>query len=383
MRAKGSPPRIALVFDDELERRRFADHIGPGVQVYHLPGGDELVRLAAARAVDVAVAGVLNRNDHFLPSALRELSTIAPDVAIVGVFEPSQPSLDEAVAMARELPAIGFVRRPGGRFDYLARRRVPGSPPVTFTPTLLDCMDRLPLFGAARRFALLQALHPSCASSIPEQARELGLSRRNLERWFQGPDLCSAGCFQSVCGAAEAAYLRLILGLREREIAPVVGILTRDGVENPQAVPRTIRSALRVGLEELRAGGVPALLAAVEASLRTPRDPVRTPAQWEPDTRYVPQQGVLAVPIEDRLVLMDSERGVKYPLDSLGADAWPLLTRGASFAELLAELASGRREPAAAVRARLITWLGELLVLRLIRRERGNLKAANGDWDPD
>jgi hypothetical protein len=383
MRAKGSPPRIALVFDDERERRRFADHLGPDARVYLVPGGDELVRLAAARAVDVAVAGVLNRNDHFLPSALRGLNSIAPEVAIVGVFEPSPPSLDEAVALARELPAIGFVRRPGARFDYLARRRVPEGPAATFTPTLLDCMDRLPLFGAARRFALLQALHPSCASSIPEQARELGLSRRNLERWFQGPDLCSAGCFQSVCGAGEAAYLRLALGLPDREIAPVVGIFTRDGVENPQAVPRTIRNALRLGLDELRAGGVPALVAAVDAALRTPRDPVRTPAQWEPGTRYVPQPGVLAVPVEDRLVLMDSERGVEYPLDSLGADAWPLLTRGASFAELVAELAAGRREAAAAVRGRLIVLLGELLVLRLIRREHGNLKAANGDWDPD
>jgi hypothetical protein len=383
MRAKGFPPRIALVFDDELEGRRFADHLGPGARVYHVSGGDELVKLAAAGAVDVAVAGVLNRTDDFLPSALRELSAIAPEVAIVGVFEPSQPSLDEAVAMARELPAIGFVRRPGARFDYLARRQVPGSPAATFTPTLLDCLDRLPLFGAARRFALLQALHPSCASSIPEQARELGLSRRNLERWFQGPDLCSAGCFQSVCGAGEAAYLRLVLGLPDREIAPVVGILTRDGVENPQAVPRTIRNALRLGLDELRARGVPALLAAVEAALRTSRDPVRTPAQWEPETRYVPQPGVLAVPIEDRLVLMDATRGVEYPLDALGMDLWPRVTRGASFAELVAELATARREPVSAVRARLIAWLGELLVLRLIRRERGDLKAANGDWDPD
>jgi hypothetical protein len=379
MRAKGSPPRIALVFDDELERRRFAQHLGPGARVYHVPGGYELVKLAAAGALDVAVAGVLNRTDEFLPSALSELSVIAPDVAIVGVFEPSQPSLDEAVDLARELPAIGFVRRPSARFDYLTRRRVPGGPPVTFTPALLDCMDRLPLFGAARRFALLQALHPSCATSIPEQARELGLSRRNLERWFQGPDLCSAGCFQSVCGAGEAAYLRLVLGLPDREIAPVVGILTRDGVENPQAVPRTIRNALRLGLEELRAGGVPALVEAVDAALRTPRDPVRTPAQWEPGTRYVPQPGVLAVPIEGRLVLMHPNRGIEYPLDSLGMDAWPRVTRGAPFAELVAELAVARREPTSLVRARLIAWLGELLVLRLIRREPGDLRAANGD----
>jgi hypothetical protein len=57
MRAKGSPLRIALVFDDELERRSFAEHLAPGARVYHLLGGDELVRLAAARAVDVAVAG--------------------------------------------------------------------------------------------------------------------------------------------------------------------------------------------------------------------------------------------------------------------------------------------------------------------------------------
>jgi hypothetical protein len=378
MRAMGSSPRIALVFDDEPQRRRFAEHVGPRTRVYQVQGGGELVKLAAARALDVAVVGVLHRSDQFLPSALRELSTVAPEVSIVGVFESSRPSLDEAADLARELPAIGFVRGPGARFDYLARRRAPGSPTPTFTSMLLNRMDRLPLFGPARPFAVLQALHPSCASSIPEQARELGLSRRNLERWFQGPDLCSAACFQSACGAAEAAYLRLVCGLPEREIAPVVGILTRDGVGNPQAVPRTIRSALRLGLDDLRAGGIPALIEAVEAALRTSRNPVRTPAQWGPDTRYLPHAGVLTVPIEDCLVLMDPARGVEYPLDEFGMDAWPMVMRGAPFAEIVAELAAVRREPPHTVRPRLIAWLGELLVLRLIRRDRGKARAANG-----
>ena len=378
MRAMGSSPRIALVFDDELQRRHFAEHIGPGARLYHVPGGDELVKLAAAGAIDVAVVGVLNRADQFLPSALRELRTVAPQVAIVGVFESSRPSLDEAADMAREIPAMGFVRYPGARFDYLARRRVPGSPAPTFTPMLFDCMDRLPLFGPAQPFAVLQALHPSCASSIPEQARELGLSRRNLERWFQGPDLCSASCFQSACGAAEAAYLRLVCKLPEREIAPVVGILSRDGVENPQAVPRTVRSALRLGLDELRAGGIRGLVEVVEAALRTSRDPVKTPAQWGPDTRFLPQSGVLTVPVEERIVLMDPARGVEYPLDAFATDAWPMVMRGARFGEIVAELTAMRRQPTHAVRARLIAWLGELLVLRLIRRDRGNAEAANG-----
>jgi hypothetical protein len=80
---------------------------------------------------------------------------------------------------------------------------------------------------------------------------------------------------------------------------------------------------------------------------------------------------------------MDATRGVEYPLDALGMDLWPRVTSGASFAELVAELATARRKPVSAVRGRLIAWLGELLVLRLIRRERGDLKAANGDWDPD
>jgi hypothetical protein len=379
MRPMGSFPRIALVFDDELQRRRFAEHVGSRARVHHVPAGEGLVELAAAGALDVAVAGVLNRTDQFLPSALRALSEVAPGVAIVGVFEPSEPSLDEAVDLARELPAIGFVRRPGARFDYLARRRPRGSPAATFTPALLDCMDRLPLFGPARSFARLQALHPSCAASLPEQARELGLSRRNLERWFQGPDLCSAGRLQTICGAGEAAYLRLACGLPDRAIAPIVGILTRDGVENPQAVPRTIRNALRLGLEELRGAGVAALPEAVETALRAPRDPVRMPAQWAPDTHYLPQPGVLAVPIEDRLVLVDAARGMEYPLDGFGMDAWPMVADGAEFAEIVAELAATRGESAHTVRARLITWLGELLVLGLIRRERGDARAANGE----
>jgi hypothetical protein len=220
-------------------------------------------------------------------------------------------------------------------------------------------------------------LHPSCSCNIPHYARELGVSRRNLERWFQGPDLCSANCFQSVCGAAEAAYLRLVCRLPDREIAPVVGVLTRDRLENPQAVPRTVRSALRVGLDELREGGTRALLRAVEAALRTPRDPLRVPAQWGPDARYVPQPGVLTVPVEDRVVLMDPARGVEFRLDAFAVDAWSMVMRGAPFAEIVAELAALRREPAHSVRAALIAWLGELLVLGLIRRDRGNAEAAN------
>ncbi|MGH7527509.1 MAG: PqqD family protein, partial [Gemmatimonadales bacterium] len=91
-----------------------------------------------------------------------------------------------------------------------------------------------------------------------------------------------------------------------------------------------------------------------------------------------PQPGVLAVPVEHRLVLMDPASGVQYPLDSFGMEAWRLLVQGAPFARITAELASARREPSHAVRARLISWLGELLVLRLIRRERGDAETANG-----
>jgi hypothetical protein len=371
----GSPPRIALLFDDEPQRRLFAEHVRPGTQVYHVPGGDDLLKLAAASHLDVAVVGVLNRTDPLLPSALRALSAQAPQIAIVGVFESSRPSLDEAADLARELPDIGFVRRPGARFNYLARRRAPGSSAPTFTATLLDCMDRLPLFGPAQRFARLQALHPSCMPSIPDEARELGLSRRNLERWFQGPDLCSAGCFQSVLAAGEAAYLRLVRGMPERDIASVVEVLTREGVINPMAVPRIIRSALRLGLEDLRARGVPAIVQAVDAALRASRDPTRIPAQWEPDTRFTVQPGILPVPREGHLVLMDPSRALEHILDRFGEEAWPLVAQGAPLAKITADLASLRREPPHAVRTRLISWLGELLVLGFIRREPGRAKA--------
>lgn len=379
MRVSGSAPRVALVFDDESQRRRFAERVSAGTRVDHVRGGDELVRLAAAGAVDVVVVGVLNRSDYFLSAALGALGTVAPEVTVVGVFEGTAPSLDEAVALARALPAMVFVRGPGARFDHLARHRTPGSPAATSTGMLLDCLDRLPLFGPALPFARLQALHPSGSASIPEQARELGLSRRSLERWFQGPDLASAAGFQSVCGAAEAAYLRVVLGLPERDIAPVVGVLTRDGVENPQAVPRTIRNALRLGLDELRTGGMPVLRAAVDRALRSSRDPVRKPAQWMPDARYVARRGVLAVPAEDRLVLVDAAHGVEYSLDAFGMDAWPLVMRGATFAEIMAALVAARGGPAQAIRARLVAWLGELLVMRLVRRQRGDVRAGNGE----
>jgi len=370
-----SPSRIAIVIDDERQRRRFVAPLGPAVRIHEVSGGDELKKLAAAGAVDVIIAGVLNRHDEFLPSALRDLSRTAPDLGMIGIFEPSRPSLDEAADLAREIPAMGFVSRPGSRFEHLLHTRPPRGTAPTFTSALVDVLDHLPLYGAAQSFALLQALHPSLAHGIPEQARELGMSRRNLERWFQGPDICSAGCFQSVCAAGEAAYLRLVREMPEREIAPVVEILTLEGLANPIGVSRTIRTALRSGLEELRAGGVPALVEAVNAALRTSRDPTRIPAQWGPATRYAPEAGVLTVPVGDRTVLMDTARGIEHPLDPFGLDAWPLVLDGAPFAKLTLELASARHEPPHLVRARLISWLGQLLELRLIRREPGSVEA--------
>ena len=373
------PLRVAIVFDDHAQQRRFGEQFGAGARVYYLPGGDELLKLAVAGDIDAAVVGVLNRADDFLPAALQALSRVTPDVAAVGVFEPSLPSLDEAAELARDIPTLAFVRRPGERLNYLIRRRPPAGTAPTVTSKLLDCMARLPLYGAARSFALLQALHPSSRPGISDQAQELGLSRRSLERWFQGPDLCSAACFQSVCAAAEAAYLRLVCELSDREIAPVVDIFTREGLENPQAVPRMIRSALRAGLDELRRGGIPVLLEAVDAALRSSNDQGSVPAQWGAETRFVPQPGVLAVPVEDRLVLMDVSRGLEHPLDSLGMDVWPLVMRGATLAEMVAELARFRREPIHAVRTGLIARLGKLLVLGLIRRERPDVRAANGE----
>jgi hypothetical protein len=370
-----SSSRIVMVIDDDLQRRRFGAELGPRARVREAAGGDELWSLAAAGAVDIIVAGVLHRNDEHLPAVLRKIGLSAPAIVLVGVFEPTRPSLDEAADLAREIPTIGFACRPGSRFEHLLHRRPPGGPPPTFTRALIDCIDRLPLYGAARGFARLQALHPSLAYSIPELARELGVSRRNLERWFQGPDICSARCFQSVCAAAEAAYLRLVRGLPEREIASVVEMLTREGAANPLGVSRAIRTTLRLGLEELRAGGTAALLEAVNVALRTSRDPTQVPGQWGSDTRFAAEPGVLAVPVEDRFILKDLARGVECKLDQFGLDAWPLLVRGAPLAKLTLELAYTRRESPHVVRARLISWLGELLVLRLIRREPVNAEA--------
>ena len=379
MRALEPALRVALVFDDERDRRRFVDHLGPQRRVYQIPGGDELLQLGMAGAIDVAVCGVINRTDPLLPSALHHLSLAAPQIAVIGVFEPSPPSLEEAVELLREIPSMSFVSRPGGRFDYLARRIRAGAPARTFSSWLLQSIERVPVGGPAFPFAILQALHPSCAANIPEQARALGLSRRNLERWFQGPDLCSAGCFQSVCGAAEAAYLRLILELPAREVALAVGILTREGVENPQAVPRTIRNALRVGLEELREAGVQGVLDAAEVALRSSRDPARAPVQWEPGMRFVAERDVIAVPADDKVLLVSPGADREYRLDPFGHRAWEALLGGVTFGELVVTLAAQRSDPLPSVRARLIVLLGELLVRRFVRRERGHLKAANGD----
>ena len=109
MQAMGSFPRIAIVIDDELQRRRFVEHVEAKGRVSHVADGNELLRLAAEGGVDVAVVGVLNQGDDFLSTALVALSRTLPEVAIVGVFEPSAPSLDEAADLARQIPAMGFV----------------------------------------------------------------------------------------------------------------------------------------------------------------------------------------------------------------------------------------------------------------------------------
>src|SRR5438093_639754 len=95
----------------------------------------------------------------------------------------------------------------------------------------VDCLSdgadlrRLAVAGVGYDFSLLQALRPSLAFDIPEQAAWLGAGRRQLERWFQGPDVCSARRLQSLCAAGEAMYLRLEHGTRDREIAGVIGLL--------------------------------------------------------------------------------------------------------------------------------------------------------------
>jgi hypothetical protein len=77
----------------------------------------------------------------------------------------------------------------------------------------------------------------------------------------------------------------------------------------------------------------------------------------------------------DRTILLDPSRSIEHPLDTFGMDAWPLLLEGLSFSQLILELASRRREPPHRVRSRLVSWLGELLVQQLIRREPGSAEA--------
>jgi hypothetical protein len=67
---------------------------------------------------------------------------------------------------------------------------------------------------------------------------------------------------------------------------------------------------------------------------------------------------------------------LEYPLDDFGADAWDLIGKGATFNELTADLASRRQEARYHIRGRLREWLGELLVLGLVRRGQGDTGAA-------
>jgi hypothetical protein len=369
--------RIAISLDDEVLRQQFADRLGREHEVWSPRGGDELRRLALTRGLDVAVIGVLS-DDLFWPHTLRALAAGVPALTLIGVVEPVRPSLDEAAVLAREIPGIGFVSRPDARFDHLVRRRLPSDQPPTYAQSLLEAVHSLPLAGVGRDFALLQALRPSLAFDIPEQAAALGASRRKLERWFQGPDVCSARRLQSVCAAAEAMYLRLVHQTPEREIAGVIGLLSSDGVPNPIGVAREIRAVFGGSRDLIREGGTAALAEAVHAELRRGHNPVRRPVRWDPGTRYWPGERVLAVRQDGLLMLVDPTRQVEQPLDGFGEEAWELMLRGATFAKLVVELAARRQETRNRTRIRLKAWLGDLLVLGLIRRDQPSASAAEG-----
>lgn len=373
--------RIAIGLDDELPRRLFAERLGRAHAVYFPGGSAELRKLAVAHGLDLAVVGVLNRHDPFWSGALRELAAAAPAVALIGVIEPLRPSLHEAAELAAEVRGMGFVLRPDLRFDRLARRRGPEGALPTFSRELFECVRSLPVADVGRDFALLQALVPSLASGIPDQAAFLGAGRRKLERWFQGPDICSARRLQSICAAAEAMYLRLVHHARDREIAGAIGLLTRDGAPNPIGVAREIRAVFGDDREAIREGGAEALADVVYRELRRARHRGHAPARWEPSVRYRPAEGVLAMPIEGRVRLADLQRGMEHPLDEFGAEAWELMGAGSAFDDLARELASRRGEGPARTRNRLKEWLGRLLVLGLVRRGaggEGDTNAAEG-----
>jgi hypothetical protein len=369
--------RVAISLDDELGPRLYAERLGRGHQVQFPSTGVGLHRLAANGALDVAVVGVLS-DDALWPQVLEDLAEAAPALAIVAVLDTSRPSIDEAAELARGVPRVGFVSRPDSRFDYLARRRTPSDRAPTFAAGLLDAVDTLPLAGVGRDFARLQALRPSLAFDIPEQAAAFGAGRRKLERWFQGPDICSARRLQSVCAASEAMYLRIAHHASERDTASAIALLTRDGAPNPIGVGREIRAAFGEGRDTIREGGIGALAEAVSAELRRARVAERLPARWEGATRYWPAKGVLAGRRDDRVVLVDPAREVERALDEFCADAWALLERGSTFAELAAELATLRGEAKHHTRARLKECLGALLVLGLIHRGAGGATATEG-----
>lgn len=369
--------RVAISLD-ERSRALFAGRLGRGDVVFCPANGDELRRLARAGSIDVAVVDLFHPTDVLWPDRLREVSVAAPELSIIGVIELRRPSLHEAVAFAREIPSMGFVSRPDARFDHLARRRAAGAAAASFARTLLDCIDPLPLADVGRDFALLQALRPSWAFDIPEQAAALGSGRRKLERWFQGPDICSARRLQSICAAGEALFLRYEQRLPDREIAGAVGILTQDGAPNPIGVAREVRAVFGEYRDAIRERGMDAVADAVRIELRRAHDAGKPPARWGRSTRYWPAEPVLTVRKEGLLVLVHPARELEHPLDEFAADAWGLVARGATFEQLTADLTSLRGEARYRVRERLREWLGEALVLGLIRRDRGDDSVAEG-----
>jgi hypothetical protein len=369
--------RVAISLD-ERTRALFAGRLGRGDVVHFPANGDELRKLARAGAIDVAVVDLLHPTDVLWADRLRESSVAAPELSFVGVIDPRRPSLHEAAAFAREIPSMGFVSRPDTRFDHLARRRTATAIATSYARTLLDCIDPLPLADVGRDFALLQALRPSWAFDIPEQAASLGSGRRKLERWFQGPDMCSARRLQAICAAGEALFLRYEHGLRDREIAGAVGVLTYDGAPNPTAVAREVRAVFGEYRDAIRKRGILAVTDAIQIELRRARDAGKAPARWGPSTRYWPADRVLAFRKEGLLVLLNPLRESEHPLDEFAEDAWGLIARGPTFEELTADLTRLRGEARYRVRGRLREWLGAALVQGLIRRGRGDQGVAEG-----
>jgi hypothetical protein len=104
------------------------------------------------------------------------------------------------------------------------------------------------------------------------------------------------------------------------------------------------------------------------ASLMTP-DPKELGQNLEDDLRVAVATGAAFAELDDEVILLNTETGIYFGLDQVGAAAWRLLAAGTNGSEMLGELQRGYDVPRQTLHADLRELFRELLAAGLVDRQ--------------